>query len=130
MKKNNLDVLMAEENAVMRIQTILLRLIDHHGISRAELAARLGVSTAHVSQLLDAVNPPNLSIRKIARVLQALGEDLEINTPTIRQLDREAYQQQELNRARYRGATASRWTNCSDRTMSGQPNLIRALHAA
>lgn len=46
-------------------------LMEAQGMSRAQLAQRMGVSRAHVSRLFNA--PPNLTLQSIARLAVALG---------------------------------------------------------
>ncbi len=48
-----------------------VRIMEAQGITRAQLAQRIGVSRAHVSRLFNA--PPNLTLASIARLAIALG---------------------------------------------------------
>jgi antitoxin component HigA of HigAB toxin-antitoxin module len=47
------------------------RLMEAQGVSRAELAQRMGVNRARVTQLLNAA--PNLTLRSVAQLAIALG---------------------------------------------------------
>ncbi len=86
---DNYEVELAEENAVAHVQAMAIRLLDAKKISRTGLAELMGVSGAHISQLLGD-QPRNLSVRKAARLFHALGEKLVITCPGIEELDREA----------------------------------------
>lgn len=46
-------------------------LMENQGISRSQLAARMGVTRARVTQLFNA--PPNLTLRSMAQLAIALG---------------------------------------------------------
>lgn len=48
-----------------------LRIMQDSGLTRADLASRMGVSRAHISRLFNA--PPNLTLRTIAQLAVALG---------------------------------------------------------
>ena len=74
----------AEENLVADFQFALNWLMNDKKVSRSQLAARLDVSKARVTQLLNgAANP---TIRTAARYLRALGEIPEINTARLSEL--------------------------------------------
>ena len=62
---NELEIAMIEEGAIGSVQSMALRLLRDKGISRSELAERMEVSVARVSQIL-ADDPKNLSIKKAA----------------------------------------------------------------
>jgi transcriptional regulator with XRE-family HTH domain len=83
----NYELQLAEEKAVAHVQAMALRLLDAKNISRTELAERMGVSPARVSQLLGD-EPENLSVKKAARLFHALGEPLSISCPGIDELNR------------------------------------------
>lgn len=73
------EVLEAEEAAVMKAQGLIEWIMHTRGISNKELAARLDVSQAAVSQML-GLSPKNLSMKKLARVLHALDDELVITS--------------------------------------------------
>lgn len=89
MKKRSYEVALAEENAVAHVQAMALRLLAAKKITRTELAASMGCSTAHVSQLLGD-EPKNLTVKKAARLFYHLGEELVITCDSIDRLNREA----------------------------------------
>lgn len=60
----------AEEDAVLDIQFSILDLLRKQGLSKEELAKRLGVSKARVSQLFAAGANP--TVKQIARIYDAL----------------------------------------------------------
>ena len=59
------------EGLAIRIAEQAVRLMEEQGISRAELASRMGVSKAYITRLFNA--PPNLTLRSIAQLALALG---------------------------------------------------------
>ncbi len=61
----------AEESALLEFTEELVRRMEHDGVSRAELARRLGCSPAHVTQILRG--PSNFTLASMARISQALG---------------------------------------------------------
>jgi len=89
MSRDSYEIQVIEENAVAHVQAMVLRLLDAKKISRTKLAERMGVSLAHVSQLLGN-NPKNLSVKKAARVFYALDEELLLTCAGIEALNRQA----------------------------------------
>lgn len=89
MPANSYEIELIEENAVAHIQAMVLRLMDAKQISQKDLASRMGVSAAHISQLLGD-DPKNLSVRKAARLFHALGEELTFTCIGIEMLNRKA----------------------------------------
>jgi transcriptional regulator with XRE-family HTH domain len=66
----------AQEDLVIDAQFLLHDLMLEHNVSRAELARRLGVSKAHLTQLFKpGANP---SLRKVAELFHALGEKVRL----------------------------------------------------
>lgn len=61
----------AEENLVIDVQFLIQRLLNESGMSRADLARRVGISRARLTQMMKP--DANLQLRTIARVLYALG---------------------------------------------------------
>ncbi len=59
------------ELVALLIMEEAVRSMEAQGITRAQLAQRMGVSRAHVSRLFNA--PPNLTLESIARLAIALG---------------------------------------------------------
>ncbi|WP_413719219.1 helix-turn-helix domain-containing protein [Silicimonas sp. MF1-12-2] len=66
----------AIEALVFSTQVALQRAMNRKGVSNKELAERLGMTPARVSQIF-STNGPNLTLKTIARIAQALGEDFE-----------------------------------------------------
>lgn len=67
--------LTAEAMAVS-VQIALQKAMERGGLSQKELAQRLGVSTARVSQYLSA-HGRNLTLHTLGRIAHAIGEDFE-----------------------------------------------------
>ncbi len=68
----NYEVLIAENSFVTDIQLAVEAAMHTQGVSQAELAKRIGITEARVSQIL-AGNGANLQARTIARIAYALG---------------------------------------------------------
>lgn len=66
----------AIEELVFSIQLCLQKAMIENGISNKELAERLGMTPARVSQIF-ADKGPNLTLKTIGRIIHALGEDFE-----------------------------------------------------
>lgn len=84
------EELLAEEVALARVQSMAVRLLAARGLKQVDLARRMQVSEAHVSDLF-ADEPKNLSIKKAARLFYHLGEDLNFTCKGIEMLDKEAH---------------------------------------
>jgi transcriptional regulator with XRE-family HTH domain len=65
----------AEENAVLDVQFAILDLLRENGVTKEQLAKRLGVSKARVSQLFGAGANP--TVKQLARIFDALDRKLE-----------------------------------------------------
>ena len=70
---------LAEEQLIWRTQSIIQRELNKQGLKHRDLARRLGVSVARISQLMGD-DPRNLTIRTVARILYQLGESGEFMT--------------------------------------------------
>lgn len=66
----------AIEALVFSTQVALQRAMNRKGVSNKELSERLGMSPARVSQIF-STSGPNLTLKTIARIAHALGEDFE-----------------------------------------------------
>lgn len=66
------EALVAENSFVSSIQLAIESALEAHEMSQVELARRLGVSEARVSQILSS-NGKNLQARTVARIAHALG---------------------------------------------------------
>lgn len=73
----------AEEALVVDAQVFLHNLMEEKGVSRAELARRMGVSRARVTQMFSD-ECTNLTIRLLARAAHALGERIELDCDHFR----------------------------------------------
>lgn len=69
--------LFAQEDFVADIQALVHDLMERKGVSRAELARRLGVSKPRVTQFF-ASDGSNLTARTIARIFHSLDETAEL----------------------------------------------------
>lgn len=67
------ELLLAEETLILDAQIAIQRVLNEKGMSQAQLAKKLGVGESYVSQLLGD-SARNLTLRTIARVMNALGE--------------------------------------------------------
>lgn len=69
--------LFAQEDFVADIQALVHDMMERKGVSRVELAKRLGVSKPRVTQFF-AGDGSNLTARTIARIFHALDEQAEL----------------------------------------------------
>ncbi|OOY27465.1 hypothetical protein BMI90_12715 [Thioclava sp. L04-15] len=67
----------AIEALVFSTQVALQKAMNRKGMSNRELADRLGMTPARVSQIFSS-NGPNLTLKTIARIAHALGDDFEL----------------------------------------------------
>jgi transcriptional regulator with XRE-family HTH domain len=72
------DEIIAEEDLVIDVQFLIQDLLDTKAMTRSELAKKLGLSKARLSQIMQADANPTL--RTLARIAYALGERLCIDT--------------------------------------------------
>lgn len=70
---------LAEERLVYSTQTLIQRELNKRGLKYRDLARRLGVSEARISQLMGD-DAHNLTVRTLARILYRLGEVGEFMT--------------------------------------------------
>jgi transcriptional regulator with XRE-family HTH domain len=64
------------ERLAIEITELISHLMDEQGVSRAELASRLGKSRAYVTKLLR--HGSNLTVQTISDVFHALGRSLRV----------------------------------------------------
>lgn len=69
-------VIEAEEDFVIDAQFLIQELMNEHGLSRADLAKKLGVSKARLTQMMKP--DANPTMRSVARVAHALGEKVRL----------------------------------------------------
>ena len=72
----------AIEDLVFQVQVEIQRLMKARGIGHRELADRLSISPARVSQIFSK-SGPNLTLKTIARILHVLGENAEFRVGRI-----------------------------------------------
>lgn len=118
MYRDPYEIQLAEENAVASVQAMVIRLLDAKQITRTALAERMGVSAAHVSQILGD-NPQNLSVKKAARVFHALGEELVFSCAGIEELDLKANQRHSLLESALR-PSVSQWECANGNEFEGR----------
>lgn len=66
----------AIEALVFSVQVSLQRAMNKRGVTNKELAERLGMTPARVSQIFSS-RGPNLTVKSIAKIVHALGEEFE-----------------------------------------------------
>lgn len=76
---------MAEDDLITDVQFVIHNLLEKKGVSRSELARRMGISEARVSQIFKD-EPSNLTLKTIARIFCALGEQPRLTSPVLEQL--------------------------------------------
>lgn len=79
------SVVAVEEGFVVEVQSYLQELMNNAGISRSELARRMGVSRARVTQIFSD-DCTNLTIRLLAKAAYAMGEEPKIESELTRRL--------------------------------------------
>lgn len=72
------ETLVAQESLIMEATELVCEHLERAGVSRAELARRLGKTRGHVTQLLSGER--NLTLRTLADIGTALGITFEIRT--------------------------------------------------
>lgn len=84
-KKRNEEAIRAEERFVVDVQHRIQTLLNDRGMTYANLASDLNVSGARVSQMFGD-EASNLTLRTVARIFHALGEECEITSPRLEEL--------------------------------------------
>lgn len=69
--------LFAQEEAILDFTELVCEIMNRDGVSRSELASRLGKSKGYVSQLL--AGESNMTIRTMSDLMHALGFTLRFN---------------------------------------------------
>ena len=70
-----------QEWLILQVTLHIEKLMEDQGVSKAELARRLGVNRAYITQLLDGQT--NMTLKKIADVMLALDSSLVVSTAPI-----------------------------------------------
>jgi transcriptional regulator with XRE-family HTH domain len=65
------------EKVILTLTERIVEIMDETGVSRAEMARRLGVSKAFVTKLLNG--NPNLTIKSMVSIAIALGCEIDID---------------------------------------------------
>ncbi len=68
--------LLRQEELILQAATMLSELLERDGITKVELAGKLGVTKGFVTQIL--AGDKNLTLRTIADVADALGRTVEL----------------------------------------------------
>ncbi len=74
--------MMAQGDLIMEVTETLCELLEKEGVSRKELADRLGKSKGFVSQLLNGGR--NLTLRTVADILHVLGYKVSLTLQKLR----------------------------------------------
>lgn len=88
------DEIVAEEDLVIDVQFLIQDLLDERGMTRADLAGRLGISKARLSQLMRPEANPTL--RSVARILHALDDRAVLTAKSRDSADRRSSEQAAL----------------------------------
>lgn len=64
----------AEEKLVASVQSLLQEILDEKGLNKADLAKKMGVSKARVSQIFS--DNQNFTLRLLASAFHSLGEEM------------------------------------------------------
>lgn len=70
--------ILEQERLILDATELICHTLERAGISKSELAKRLGKSKGRVSQLLDGSR--NMTLRTLADIFTALGERVELRT--------------------------------------------------
>ncbi len=65
---------------------IILTYMEEHNISKADLARRLGKSRSAITQMFNKT--PNMTIKRMVEIAEAIGIDIHIASPQIHQEER------------------------------------------
>lgn len=96
------DALLAEDRFLLSVQSTIQKLLNDRGIRYRDLAKRMGVSEARVSQMFGDT-ATNLTIRSIAKILHLLGD-----APVL--LSKEQLRRQLAEARGAGGAAQARWS--------------------
>lgn len=69
------------ESLELEVTERILQIMEERGISRSELAERLGVSKAAVSKLFN--NGSNMTLKRLLTIAEALGLELRVNLDPV-----------------------------------------------
>ena len=80
------DRLFHQELTILSLTEEVCRRMNEQGVSRADLAERIGRGRSQVTQMLSGGR--NLTLRSLSDMLHALGYRLEVRTEPVGTLDR------------------------------------------
>ena len=86
------------EGVLLAATERICELMDKHGISRAELARRLGKSRAYVTRVLNG--QPNMTLKTLTQIAVALGEGIDLFIPSSVREDRAQAAHKAVRRAK------------------------------
>ena len=101
----------AMEGFMVDVQVYLHEIMVAKGVSRAELARRMGVSRARVSQMFS--DDYNVSVRQLARAAYHLGEEPRVESATTRALRAEREGTRKAAAVRSSANVVSLWKDTS-----------------
>jgi len=79
------------ESMELEVTERILQVMEEKGITRSELAERLGVSKAAVSKLFN--NGSNMTLKRLLTIAEALGQELRVNLgPVERRIEENVVQ--------------------------------------
>ena len=64
------------EVLLLDINEQLIAMMERLGVKRSELAKRLGVSRAHITQVLEG--QPNITVKTLCKIATAVGLDIKV----------------------------------------------------
>lgn len=103
------DAVYAQEAAMIDASELISSALESSGLSRADLARKLGISRAEITARLKGER--NITVRKLAETLHALGENLALSTRTTPPQPRAVAHAWQLQRREHTHAVRrSRWT--------------------
>lgn len=70
------------ERLILDATELILRLLERQGITKSQLADRIGKSKGHVSQLLNGER--NMTLRTLAEIAHALNQRINVNAHPLR----------------------------------------------
>jgi plasmid maintenance system antidote protein VapI len=71
-----------QEKTILEVTELMCREMRLSGVSRAELAQRLGTSQSHVTMLLDGRR--NMTLRTVADIMTALGREMQFRAGPLK----------------------------------------------
>lgn len=83
--------LLQRETAIMEVTEFICAVMEEDGVSRAELARRLGTSPANVSQVLDGER--NMTISTISDIFFHLNREIKVSAELLEPVWHEGDQQ-------------------------------------